>query len=303
MTVRKTPYETTACDGYVMKGIVDALERAYLRGALTPINGSQALELASSNLSDGEAIKPFAHPVVGEFDGRLRAVVDMRPFTRFDMRRHETELSNEAEGGNARLRARLTQLWIDQSPLMLRNVSQLPVTIFARWISENLRRRLALDPAEQYKISILAGIFYYSNFEMTGDMSEMDMLKMVRSVATPLKADLADVKSILDQTGLVSGLDDFCTKAKLVTGSVRLDALNKGLLITLLGNTFYGAHAAEIVAVSLEHPPTWIAILYTVATERSYKHSYLGDLMDNLTHKEVGQDFVRSVTSLAEHVS
>jgi hypothetical protein len=69
-------------------------------------------------------------------------------------------------------------------------------------------------------------------------------------------------------------------------------------LFTVLGGTWFGANAKELVAVALEHPPTWISILLAAFTERSFRNSQLGKLAERGSNKKTGEDFVVAVLNL-----
>jgi hypothetical protein len=58
-----------------------------------------------------------------------------------------------------------------------------------------------------------------------------------------------------------------------------------------------------MVAVALEHPPTWIAILISAFTERSFKNSQISKLTERSNYKRDGDNFVRAVSKLLQVTS
>jgi hypothetical protein len=58
-----------------------------------------------------------------------------------------------------------------------------------------------------------------------------------------------------------------------------------------LSSIWYGHGTSETINISLEHPPTWIALLYTVFSSRSYKKTRLSMLLDK-NKKNIDPDIV-----------
>jgi hypothetical protein len=87
-------------------------------------------------------------------------------------------------------------------------------------------------------------------------------------------------------------------RAQEITDSVRLKDFNAGVLFTLLGNTWFGANAKEMIAVATEHPPTWIAMLLSAFTERTFKNSQIAKILERNSFKKLSDDFVNSTLNL-----
>jgi hypothetical protein len=189
-------------------------------------------------------------------------------------------------------------LWVKENPLWLRDVSQAPMALFASWVSENVAKRFALDPREQFRLGILAAIFYTSQFSDAVELDEREKLRIIGAVTRALRASAQDVMDIFDKVSVVNNVFEFCSHAEAVTESIRMKELNVGVLYTILGGTWFGANAKEMVAVALEHPPTWIGILLSAFTERSFKNSQLSKLADRGSNKKAGEDFVVAVLNL-----
>ena len=64
-----------------------------------------------------------------------------------------------------------------------------------------------------------------------------------------------------------------------------------------MGNTWFGANAKEILAVALEHPPTWLSLVYIALKERSYKNTSLAKIALRYALNKGGNDFIRSFVS------
>ena len=299
MTVYKTAYDTTACSGFVMRKTIEAVQVAAIDGQLPRVEGTEQILSVQGGSSVSDAIPAFGHPML--FDNSSKQptlVVDLRAFGRFDPNQHTFQIRNDTEYKLASLRAKLNHIWITERPTILRDISNLPITVFASWISEAVAKRFALDPREQLSLSILAAMYYQSLFTTDVEVDENDKVRQLASITRNLRASAQDVIEVMDKVSALSGISSFCHYAHVVTGSVRLQELNVGVLYSILGGTWYGTNAKENVAVALEHPPTWLAILMAAYTERSFKNSGITKLTERSGNKDSGKDFLRSTLNL-----
>ena len=293
----KTAYETTACVGYRLDKTINSLNIAFINGDTTivPNYNIYALNGGSATAND---VPAFAHPLSILIDGEERLFIDTRSFGKFDINQNEFKVNNQVDYDLLLTRAKLNDIWINHKPQWLRDVSPAPIAIFASWISESVGRRFALDPKEQFDLGILAAIFYISLFSESVEIDEHDKLRMINSITRALRASAEDVITILDKVSVVSNVFEFCSKAEEVTKSIRLKELNPGVLFTILGGTWYGTNAKEIVAVAVEHPPTWIAILLSAYTERTFRSSQLAKITERTSYKKIGDDFVKATLNM-----
>lgn len=316
MTLRETAYNTTACNGFLMEKTAVAIVEASIHGYLKDAPGSGVL-MVEGGYAAADAIPPFFHPMLVKLPAaphpKNAVVVDMRPFGAVDKSQNSFRVRNRVEYQLALHRAHLNQIWISQSPSLLRDLSKLPLTIFASWVSENVAKRYALDPAEQLKLAIYTAVFYLSNFmpavlasEKQG-IDEHDKTRFAAAISQALHCKAQDVLKVLDEETdvemmpgvgcpLIANTIHFCN---IVSGiSVRMKEFNTGVLFSILGGTWFGANAREMVAVALEHPPTWLAILLAAYNERTYNNSGITKLTERKSNRAAGEDYVRSVLSL-----
>lgn len=301
MTICKTAYDTTACGGFVMRKTVDAIQVAFTHGSLGG-NIEGGIWLIEGGTSMADAIPAFAHPLAFEYHTKEeRVVVDVRGFGKWDAMQNVYRIRNEMEYQLAVHRGNLNRIWIEQSPTLLRDISQLPIAIFASWISEAIAKRFALDPREQLNLGILAAIFYLSLFSDVTELDEREKMRAVNAITRAMRASAADVLVVLDQISVVPNVAVFCQQAEAISGSVRLKELNVGLLYSVLGGTWFGTNAKEIVAVALEHPPTWLAILLAAYSERTYKNSAISKITERTGNKDSGKGYIHAVLNLLSH--
>ena len=294
----KTAYDTTACSGFVLKRTVEAVQAANVYGDLGMADNS-SIKMVAGGRPMTDEIPAFAHPFVFIDSNKHNQVVfDGRAVGRWDPQKYEFVVTNKVEYGLALYRAKLTDIWVNQRVETLRDFSHLPMSVFAAWISESVGRRFALDPREQFELSIIAAVYYCSLFIADERFEEKDKVRIGSIVARAVRAKPEDVFMVLDQMETVPrSVQEFCTLAANLPRSVRLKDFNAGLLFAIMGGTWFGANAKEMVAVALEHPPTWIAILLSALNERSFKNATVAKTAERIAGRASG-DFIRAAHNL-----
>lgn len=291
MTVFNTAYDTTACKNHRVSVIVEALITARIRGILHSKIGSPEIYPVIRDRMLDEMVPAFYHPIVSAASGENLVYVDVRPYTKQDPRSLDNITTNQDGYDGAILRADLQEQWSDGNYAGLRNL-RLAGNVFPNWISENITKRLNLGPGEQWQISVLAAVFYYSLFlnEDSSDFGDKSIMIPLVARATGMKPAL--VQDIVEKVPHIECVNDFCEKVREVVNNVRLNNLNTSTLYTMMAGTWYGNNAAETVAVALEHPPTWITLVYQAATSRTFYHSGLAKMLERGQYKREVRDFV-----------
>lgn len=298
----KTAYDTTACSGFgpAIKRTVEAVQTAGIYGELSYLKDSD-IHVVEGIGNYANEIPAFAHPIAYVDQNKIEhLIIDVRSFGSWDSQQHEFRVRNNVEYTQAVYRAKYNKVWLTDRPETLRDLSPLPLSVFAAWISESVARRFALDPREQFELAIIAGIYYCTLFMQDGQFEEKDKLRIGSAVSRAVRAKPEDVFEILDQLDTVpKTVHDLCDMASKLPRSVRLSEFNPGLLFAILGGTWYGANAKELVAVALEHPPTWICILLSALNERSYKNSTVAKVAERIAGRSSG-DFIRAAIRVSE---
>lgn len=307
MTVYNSAYETTATQGFVMQKVLHGIKEAAYSSQINFLEGWPIMMVEGAG-SFGESVPSFAHPVSFPFkrygsEEENWIAIDVRSFGRWDQRENKFIVSNQVGYNLAVMRAKLSVIWTNKDKEVLRDISQLPMVVFSSWLSENLARRFALEPHEQFKLSVLAGIFYYSLFHNEVELDERNKVRVATAIARNLRCSQQEVNQIIDECDVVPSLTAFCQKAAEIASPVRLEKLSPAIVITLLGGTWYGTNDKEQLATALEHPPTWIAMLMAASSERYYHSSQLARLVDRNSKGDIGKNFVNSVTRLLDIVS
>lgn len=298
MSIFRTAYDTKACEGFAVSKLQAEVGKAMTVGWLSPVPDTPIRQVDGSDTLTS-TIPSFSHPLVIEREGgQLDLVIDIRPFGKWNPHQREFAVRNPIEHDLLVFRAKLNSIWISHPAEVLRDVSPFAMQVFCSWIAENVARRFALDPLEQMKLAIFTGFLYQSLFTDMKELTERDKLRMVQSIAKNTHAKNSDVLDMLDNFAApLTGIKEFCDRAEEVTGSIRLQDFNIGVLFQILGRTWFGPNAPELTAVALEHPPTWLSIMMASASERTFKNSQIAKICER-SSQAVNLQFARQIVNL-----
>lgn len=318
MTVFNTAYDTTAGKGFNTSKVIIAIKESVIKDYLHQQNTGIFSELESdthailiSNHYPSEAVIPyFTHPLVVEL-GTLKVqnktkllCTDVRPFASVNkngVRGSEDQfiVKNKMEFDLAKIRTVLNLIWITEKQLKLREISFVPLAVYCSWISESVSRRFALDPKDQYKLAIIAGVFYQTLFSDSNILEDdVNKNKVAAAVMRATKASGKDVYEVIEQIEELNNLKDFCSNVRKILDNPRLQDFSEGMIITLLGTSWFGTNAKEMLAVALEHPPTWLAIVYSSFVERSFKNSTIAKISERYGLNKGQNDFTKALITL-----
>lgn len=303
MSIFRTAYDTKACEGFAVSKLQSEVSKSLTMGWLSPVEDSPILRIDGAD-SLSANIPAFQHPLVVERDlgapsPSLAIVIDARPFGKWNQHQHKFEIRNAVEYDLLVFRAKLNSVWLSHPPEVLRDVSPLAMTTYCAWISENVARRFALDPLEQQKLAIFTGFLYQSLFTDLKELGERDKVRMAQSISKATYSKPQDVLDILDQfSAPLEDAKEFCKRAQEVTGSIRLADLNIGLLAQIIGKTWYGPNAPEVLFAALEHPPTWLTMMMAACVERTFKNSQIAKLVLDRQSSMASKQFAQSIVNL-----
>lgn len=247
-------------------------------------------------------VNGFNHPIEIERHGEKTIVVDMRGYTRRD-RDGKVVPTSKSEYNFQLGRAFLTSIAANDRGTSLLNFSDAPVKIFARWLTDRLNTQLHMELEDQIAVKACAAWFYICQFYDADDFGKEEhnrtKARAMRNVAMDGRQwDSVMGKEDLPWTGTI---DLFCELVKKVTGnSVRTDGLDRRFVTEVTIGSWRGAQGREVVAVGLEHPPTWIAMLQLCVEESSYyKRMPLGETVERALKNRADKDaFLVSIARL-----
>jgi len=297
MSTFYSSYDTT----FGKKLIHDSSINAILKASNYFNNNDSSIVIIDGKEDIPVDIPTFNHPltIVNGKDNKI--YIDVRPFVNVNRVTGVEKNTSPAEYAMLYNRAVL-ECSLRENPNLLSNVLGVyPAGIFGSWISENISKRYGLQMEDQYKLQIYAVFYYYSLFEHQDDApDEQDYLKICKKVSECTGINVNTIFTILDNKPFVNNIEDFCSHLEDVTNNIRLKGFNATVLYPLLKATWYGHNANEVVAVAMEHIPTFIAMLYAAINERSFKRSAFAKMTEYNYVKKLKDNFTLIVTDLTK---
>lgn len=304
-----TAYDTTICKKVQDKSLAKILLQTHVGDPLQPprsgLGAGEDKVLLITPSDDYDDIPEFNQPVViKDIDNQNKVVVDIRPFASKGRASEIYRITSHNDYNTAMAKAILEERLLNGQVHIF--VSQIGYVwrIFDRWINGaivnhmNLRNELDV----QIRLSILNAIYFQILFydDMEKALSkESEIIKYKAASLTNTNTNL--VSEVYDKIDRLSNIEDYCKCIATVTGSIRLDNFKFAGLFNMISNSWYGVGSKETVGVALEHIPTLYALIYTAKTDRSYRRTKIGQIIDSLRDRQAEDRFIYAMKDLLIH--
>lgn len=296
-------YQTTACSSYSMKDITIALQKAKVNGELETVTTSTGHRLKNVLYVTpySRTIPPFHHPVeIETVSGDRLLVVDQRPNLSLQ-RDGSTRVMQPTHYDFLALRAALEQLWTTGYRTDLQLLGQIPFRTYARLVSENIVRRLGLPPDIQQQVAALTGYYYQCLFMEESNVDEDTKLKMAIRIRNYMAIPVEVTLPLIDDLPILGDLSDYCDAVKQTIANPRLLKLNQAFMIAICAGVWFGPAAKEVVAVALEYPPAFLALVFTSLNDRSMHGAQMTKLVDSVAKSNTATEFNTGMRAYLEN--
>lgn len=290
------PYQTQAVKNHRIDALRDDLQRLIIEDELLKSNlGHRSLFVTDQH----PEIKPFTQPIViqvpfGGRDNDYRIISDTRAVAK--THRETGELVGGSDFTFVKQRsAIIDQLWIDDQSMDLLSISDYPMRLFAALISENITRRMNLDEEHMQVIKILAAYYYITLHTNDYSVDERTLLGYSKRISRTTGASVMDIMQIIENIDPMTRIDEFVDRIKTVTQSERLNKLNVGMIYKMLGGIWFGANAIEQMAVAIEYPPSWVAMVNIASQHKGYQKTILAQMARRLDRKGESADHLNKI--------
>lgn len=307
MTMYKDCYETTVGIALNVKPIIIAIRESIIKDSLgfinlrvKDVNGLKPVFITGQTNSENQ-IPLFTHPItIKASQSEQYICADVRFFVRKDtpLDNIEKSIKNVVEYNFTKSRLILSMLWQAGYENKIKNNLQFAGIVYAQLISESIAKNYALDFGDQSTLTVITHFFYQSLFSEQNVFSAEDKDRMIIQTVNATKLPAASVIAIFDKIGKLDNVNDYCHAVTEILQNVRLKNFNFAVLLTIIKNSWYGTNAKEIIAVSLEHPPTWCAIVWTALNERSYKNSSVYRIAERFGKRGGADEFNSNYTAM-----
>jgi len=322
MPIFKTSYKTTAGSIFPSNKLETALKEALVMTSLRDQNfGISPIEemhlVFVAGLEAGESHVPaFVHPyLIENFKGQSYLVADVRAYKNhaaqyITAKTFEESVKNKTEYMLTKNRSVLELKWVVGKQSTLRSKFSFAGNVFAAWISQAVSKVYGLDFQDQRVIMAIAMYYYHTLFTDQKKLEEKALDIAVIHTINATKLSEREIMEIFVQMPEVDGVESLCQAIKDIVKNIRLQDFNLTMLVTVVQNTWYGNNARDMIMVALEHPPTWIAIVFAAMTEKTYKSCQIYRLIETQSRSGNVNEFklnyldeIQSVTYVTESAS
>lgn len=312
-----SPYETTPCKLYRIDKITEQLERLpvnYNHSEDEAINSfGQKLQVASldgnANMVRNVYIKPlavnipiFIHPITipsKDANGFDAIISDCRDCTRTNAH-GVTSISAHSEFEFIRARNYLQGQWHLNISMGSKSmpVNNFAMYVFSRLIADAFTMRSNLDLLASTKVQALAAFYYYSMHQKNKELSDYELPNLVMKISKAIKVPTTVVGEIIDDVTYIENIEDFCDRLISKGISSVFEDINPAVVFGILRRAWMGKNSPEIIAVSLEHPPTFEAMLYMAAINPTFSKTSIGVIAKKDLKDRDALSFIERITQL-----
>lgn len=298
-----SPYDTLACSRHRISPILASIKSEEASGVLrkSPVGGGRNKILLVTQ--DNKSVPPFAHPIITKDliltrGDSYAAVIDARGVTRIN--RETGVLMPTSDFIFAENRAFLSLVaWAEGNSRDLLTLGDLPMRVFSAILSENVGRRDNLTPETIEYLRVVAAYFYIGLHYDSLPVDEVSIGGYSRVISRAVSIPIPVVESIIKEMPHLTDLERYTVVISTSGVSERLSRYNAGMLINWLGGMWFGPNAAEVAAVALEHPPTFVAMLYSSVIDNSFRKTMMRQITDRIDRKgELGATFIKNMRNL-----
>lgn len=277
----KSAYETTSGGAAFRQSLTKQLALARAEGTIqnNVVDGVGDLYALLDTGPRTADIPTFDHPFqVDEQGCAAYWVIDLRPY-KGKVMANQGKIPRSGPVNLLVKRALTDMYWNQYGSYNLRMVGDLPIVVYARWLSGLLTTRLHLDPAASSRSLLLAAYFYLCQHvepaDLDAKLSQAFALKLNKLFRTPLQ----DIEALLDGVPHIGTLSQFADVLKARGQSKSFALVDNRFLVTVSVMSWFGsADSRAMLACALEYPPIFMAIV-AASGEDLYRKTVLAEIV------------------------
>lgn len=281
-----TPYDTKACMGYIpsLGRLEDSIKKAFLFGQgfkhITWDHQSKTNACVLQPDYNGQ-IRPFGNPVFVEMIGGDKLLVaDGRSMFSIDPTTKEVRpkviMATALNWLETRLQLQL--LWQSPNFPILQSSLDYPTMLYGKVMSEALAKKYGLEPLAIARCDMLFSYAFWCFSHTENQYKQSSKDELGHLLAMTIKSNGLDISNVITNLDYFYSLDDVvkALQDEEVVGTQRMTNVTIATLFEIARTVWYidaSAPASEIAACALEHPPTWMACVFTSVSNQSLKNS------------------------------
>jgi len=285
------PYDTSFGSminrGPIVKGLTKYLVEADKNLNYEYSNADDCRLVFITGYNDDEKELPlWEHPILfQDHKGNDIVAVDMRKYIKIQGEFNTLQSIVKDKGGYEYMLLRAMIMSDMQSEvygsftILSKNIA----LAYSYWLSDSINSVVLLNPLEKSRLEVI--IMHFANMLMVnGDIdssavetSKVKISKSKISIPMNVKA-VGEIIDLLKHD--VSEIDDLVANIKAGLNSPKSDMIDSNTLVNMLASSWFGPGGSESVMMGIESMPTWIAMLYSSSSNKSYKRSRLATILE-----------------------
>jgi hypothetical protein len=191
------------------------------------------------------------------------------------------------------LRALLTKDFKDGKVGLHRNVFKPAATAMSTLIASLLSNVVGLDPVEKGNVEIATACYFHIMLTDQDEMEEMTDINRVKVIKGnySIKFTSNMIEKVISKvSNVMVNINDLVSAIKAVLPEEKSKFVNLDVIVNMTNNLWYGHGGSETTIISLEHLPTFLALVYVGLENKSYKKTRLAMLLDK-SKRSIGNDY------------
>lgn len=224
-------------------------------------------------------VPTFSHPLTIEtVKGLTYTFCDLSSFIR-ERQEGEYVVANKPLFSLQTIRTVLTADLINNGTRSIKSLSPNVVKTYVDLITSSLSIAFSLNNEEVLALRSLSGWMYYSMLHNDPYAGELEFDALIAKLAREINIPSSFLYRYIDQE-FYKNVGDFLEKLRQKITNPAVQKINEGLFYTVIAknlnaNVWIGLEKQEILAMSVEHIPTFVATLVICLSEQVFKNAGL----------------------------
>ena len=247
-------------------------------------------------------ISKFEHPLLLNLNNKLTySVVDLSPFVRLNDN-GEISVVNYPLYNFQRIRNALTADLINNGNRSIKSLPGRTSRTYNDLISNSLAAALNLSLEEVLIINTISAWFFHCNLMQNTNIGEIELESILASIERETNIPVSFTNRYIDGT-IINNVNEFIETIKEKIDNPNIKKLNIGLFYTVISKNinssiWVGLDKQQLLAVGIEHIPTFIALLYISLSEPVFRNVGLSKIASR-NYKNDKSNFLIAVDTIA----
>lgn len=304
-------YDVQKLSNVLKKDIIIEIHNtdAVLHNVFNEVENIESLFIMNSKDVNIKRISLLIFPLMVNYEKKNYLITDLRPHIKgvVDVNNIFKSSYNKNNILSVIQRSLLCLCWEARSMPNFTNTFSFASKVYTTWLSNIIMKSYSLEPSHYTNVILLTNLFYQNLFYEKGyDVySDINITNMavvaIKDTNLPAKVVYEHIELYKENKVKLDNLEDYIKALTTQIDDVRLKKFNLPSLLTLIKGSWYGYSSKELISSALEHPPTWVSLIYASLTDKSYKYSGLYKVVEQAKRTSDTDQFIKGNQLLLEN--